>query len=317
VEGPDVALAEWRAELVHETSGSAARSVIAPSIADELMSDTEDVDRVTRIIALISALQHGEPLRRALAQVGLTMETFQALNNQLASRMGEAPELAEEYSARLEAHQKALMMETLAAGGRAPTNVDLRDWAVVMRIEEKMAEARQAADRYLAESRLRQALSPEALRAQIEARLRAPVDADPQEFLVNASLVWVDWRDDAADLLGYFAGYFPDGELRVSGNQTIAIRFRGRRTTMKRREDPGDKHRALLALVRVLEPEFEMRLAADSLGGDTLAFAVLPTSAWRDLEQAHREAVARAFHVIRKGRDLWDLATGDASRSSD
>jgi hypothetical protein len=47
------------------------------------VSDAEDIDNVASIIALISALEHGEPLRRALAQVGLTMATFQALNNQL------------------------------------------------------------------------------------------------------------------------------------------------------------------------------------------------------------------------------------------
>jgi len=76
---------------------------------------------------------------------------------------------------------------------------------------------------------------------------------------------------------------------------------------MKRREDPADKHRALLALGRVLAPDFELRLAADSLGADTLAFAGLSTDEWRALERDYGEALSRAFHPIEKGRNVWDM----------
>jgi hypothetical protein len=75
---------------------------------------------------------------------------------------------------------------------------------------------------------------------------------------------------------------------------------------MKRREDPADKHRALLALGRALAPDFELRLAADSLGGDTLAFAVLAASEWRALERGDREVVKRAFQPIEKDRNIWE-----------
>jgi hypothetical protein len=269
------------------------------------VSDAEDIDNVTSIIALISALEHGEPLRRALAQVGLTMATFQALNNQLCSRMGDEPDLAAAYRARLEAHQKALMAAALGAGRDAADLDVARDWNTVMRIEERAAEARREGERSMIFQRRRE-LSLAELREQIETRLQNPENA-PEGYLASASLVWVDWRDDAADVIGYFAGYFPEGELRVSGSEIVAVRFRGRRATMKRREDPADKHRALLALGRVLAPDFELRLAADSLGGDTLAFAVLAASEWRALERDYREVVTRAFQPIEKDRNIWEM----------
>lgn len=281
------------------------------------MSDAEDIDKVTRIIALISAIEHGEKLRLALEEAGLTMQSFQALNTSLTSRMGDQPELAEAYTARLEFHRKALMTAALAAAGQESADLDLdRDWDTVMRIKEKVAEARREGERAMARSVAR-VLSLEALREQIEARLRAPSEPGAQEFLANAGLVWVDWRDDAAELVTYFAGYFPDGDLRVSGDETVRIRFRDRRVTMKRRHDPKDKHRALLALGRVLAPEFELRLAVDSLGGETLAFAVLPTAEWRKLERRYLDGIARSFLSIEKNSDVWNVDSGDRHSSND
>jgi hypothetical protein len=157
-----------------------------------------------------------------------------------------------------------------------------------------------------------QAPSLEGLPDQVDELLCAPSDVHRQIFLRSPGLVWIDARDDAAEAVRRFAPYFEPGELRVSGEETISIRFRGRRATVTRWHDPSDRHRALLALRRALAPDFEARIVADSMSPATLAFAVLPSTVWRELAQFHAHSVDERFHPLHESRDAWEVASGYA-----
>ena len=154
-----------------------------------------------------------------------------------------------------------------------------------------------------------QEYSLECLPDQVDELLCAPSDVHRQIFLQNSALVWIDSRDDPTQAVRRFIPYFAPGELRVAGEDTLSIRFRGRRATMKHGHDSRDRHRALAALRRALAPDFDPRIVADSMSATTLAFAVLPSSVWRELAQFHAQTLDRWFHTLDEARDVWETAS--------
>jgi hypothetical protein len=157
-----------------------------------------------------------------------------------------------------------------------------------------------------------QAPSLEGLPDQVDELLCAPSDVHRQIFLQSPGLVWIGAVDDAAEAVRRFAPYFDRGELRVGGEDAISIRFRGRRATITRCHDPSDRHRALVALRRALAPDFDPRIVVDSMSPATLAFAVLPSTVWRELAQFHAQAVDERFQPLHEARDIWEIASGYA-----
>ena len=108
----------------------------------------------------------------------------------------------------------------------------------------------------------------------------------------------VDWRadetevvDDCAQLLGLdglAADWGEDGEA-------LTITYQGEQTSVVLVHDVADRHEVVAVLNRLLQPEYEIRYFAESMGSDTAGFAVMPSSDWADLESASAEAVAEHF----------------------
>ncbi|ALN83069.1 putative integron gene cassette protein [Lysobacter antibioticus] len=116
---------------------------------------------------------------------------------------------------------------------------------------------------------------------------------------------WVDWREDEQDIVLYVESILRTGSLHSEvvecGSELgyeMYISLFDRREQVPLVGDVADRHHALVTLNRILHPEHEIRWCVDSDGSDTLAFVVLPNSAWMEAEEQFPDAVRRRFGKI-------------------
>ena len=107
---------------------------------------------------------------------------------------------------------------------------------------------------------------------------------------------WVDWREASVDIIQMAAAGIGTGELAPYHDKgKLYIEWRGRRTLVPLKFEPGEQDLTLVKLNSVLAPDFEIRRIEASQGGDTLAYFVLSGEAWAALEAENGDKVNAAF----------------------
>lgn len=122
----------------------------------------------------------------------------------------------------------------------------------------------------------------------------------------HPGVFWVDWREADDDVVRLAAKalsrddlipVWKDGRLHVEyGGQSVAVPLQG---------GPGEQDLTLMILNRVLKPQFEIRHIKASEGGDTLAFMVLPSEAWAQLQTEFGEALWHALRPLSRAVRLF------------
>lgn len=143
----------------------------------------------------------------------------------------------------------------------------------------------------------------------IERHLQVPGTAERQALLDDDQAVfWVDWRSDDAEIVAACEAVLGSGRLTCEAGDTddLTITFGERRLPVPLTQSVHDRHHTLMALNRVLSPDYELRLVAASDGADTLAFTVLPRREWvRLTDRFGQEQVDTAFRPLRDDQDVF------------
>lgn len=140
----------------------------------------------------------------------------------------------------------------------------------------------------------------------VEAAVTSPTPAAIQGMLDDEQLAfWVDWRGEEGEIVTDCESVLQTGKLSAETVEDdseagwhMFICFGERRVRVPLTYSEADRHHALVALNEALAPDYEIRLAKDSAGADTLAFVALSTTEWSALERKHGAKVAARFYKL-------------------
>lgn len=133
------------------------------------------------------------------------------------------------------------------------------------------------------------------------------------------AVVWIDWREDDEDIVSYCETMLQTGALSSQCKDVdnalgyeMSIIYQGKTQVVDFHPEDINRDATLIALNEVLSPDYQIRLWMDSVGGDTLAFVPLPTSAWRSLEQEFgTEKVAHHFAPVTSNSRMFALSMNE------
>jgi len=133
-------------------------------------------------------------------------------------------------------------------------------------------------------------------------------------FLEDESVVfWIDWRQedetiaDSCELVlntGSLGGEMIDN-TDDDCPYHVEITYNSKRERVPLTFSESDRHLTLLAINRVLHPDYEIRLCISASDGDTLGFVALPTTDWNALHIQFDGLVDKHFYRISKTPNLF------------
>lgn len=150
---------------------------------------------------------------------------------------------------------------------------------------------------------------------EVQAFLSAPA-ARREAFDASDALIWVDWGDEDEAVLSYLNDCLSedvqiDYECVDSAEERgfdILLKKDGAARAIPYAADAADRDTTLKAAQEYLAPGYGIRWYMGSLGSDTLAFIVLPTAQWRQLEQEFGiEQVAYHFAPIEADSQMFEM----------
>jgi len=116
---------------------------------------------------------------------------------------------------------------------------------------------------------------------------------EPSEVTTNAlhsdreNVVWIDWGEEEVLIVTLTEQVIRTGFLTAAlatDSDHLVISFKGKDYKYPLVMDDTNQHKTLLRLNEVLNPDYELRMAWDSDGSDTLAVIPLTLKQWGELE---------------------------------
>ncbi|MEK4425324.1 hypothetical protein [Solibacillus sp. FSL K6-1523] len=130
-------------------------------------------------------------------------------------------------------------------------------------------------------------------------------------------VVWIDWRECEEDIIGYFNEHLAETfqieceviEIDKPRGVDIVLTSTEQSMRIPFADDKTDRDSAIRAMQELIAPHHQIRWFKESLGGDTLAFVLLPTGQWDELEQLFgKEKVQFYFQVITNDCMMFDMS---------
>ncbi|MGE7693912.1 hypothetical protein ACQKNC_07305 [Lysinibacillus sp. NPDC094177] len=150
---------------------------------------------------------------------------------------------------------------------------------------------------------------------KIELFLKNPL-VEEESFWDSEALIWVDWRDFDDSIVEYFNEYLLEEDKikfeLVENNKPRGVDIFLIKDEVKKAipygEERTDRDTTLKAIQGFIAPKYQIRWYMDSLGGDTLAFCVLPTEKWLQLEKEYgEEKVTYYFAPLSQDSVMFEL----------
>ena len=150
---------------------------------------------------------------------------------------------------------------------------------------------------------------------EIELFLKNP-SAEEESFWGSEVLVWVDWKDFDESIIEYFNDFLPEEDhlkFELIENDKprgvdIFLMKDGVKKAIPYDEERTDRDTTLKAIQGFMAPNYQIRWYMDSLGGDTLAFCLLPTEKWLQLEKEYgTEKVIYYFAPISQDLVMFEM----------
>lgn len=137
-----------------------------------------------------------------------------------------------------------------------------------------------------------------------------------EQFFEYKSLIWIDWREDEGDIIHYFNDQLPEShqiqceiiEIDKPRGVDIVLSSGERTLTIPFADDRTDRDNAIRAMEEMIAPQYHIRWFMESLGSDTLAFLLLSTEQWTELEkQFGKEKLEFHFQPITSESIMFSL----------
>ena len=139
---------------------------------------------------------------------------------------------------------------------------------------------------------------------EIKEFLKDPIK-NREAFFNNSSITWIDWREYDEDIIGYFNGLLPQEdivdveikEIKLGRGIDIILKKDNKTLAIPYEDDETDRDITIKTLDEFISPKYQIRLFSESLGDDTLAFTVLNSDEWKDLENEFGKEKLEFFFI--------------------
>ena len=143
-----------------------------------------------------------------------------------------------------------------------------------------------------------------------------PVD-NMEKFFNSRAITWIDWREYDEDIISYFNGLLPQEdivdveikEIKLGRGIDIILKKDNKTLTIPYEEDETDRDITIKTLDNFISPKYQIRLFSESLGDDTLAFTVLNSDEWKDLENEFgKEKLEFFFTLVSQFKGIFNMS---------
>ena len=143
-----------------------------------------------------------------------------------------------------------------------------------------------------------------------------PVD-NMEKFFNSRAITWIDWREYDEDIISYFNGLFPQEdivdvetkEIKLGRGINIILKKDNKVLTIPYSDDETDRDITIKTLDEFISPKYQIRLFSESLGDDTLAFTVLNSDEWKELENEFgKEKLDFFFTPVSQFKGIFNMS---------
>ena len=138
-------------------------------------------------------------------------------------------------------------------------------------------------------------------------------DMDLVDLFDSEAIIWIDWREDDEDVVNYFNDMMdePIDIKMVSNGKAYGddiVLQKGDKELQIPYVDEQDRDVTIKYFNDFVQPDYEVRWFAESLGNDTLGFTVLSGAEWANLEDEFgADTVRYYFEPINLESNMFNL----------
>ena len=143
-----------------------------------------------------------------------------------------------------------------------------------------------------------------------------PVD-NIENFFNSRAITWIDWREYDEDIISYFNGLLPQEdivdveikEIKLGRGIDIILKKGNKSLTIPYEDDRTDRDITIKTLNDFISPKYQIRVFMESIGDDTLAFTVLNSDEWKDLENEFgKEKLEFFFTPVSQFKGIFNMS---------
>ena len=143
-----------------------------------------------------------------------------------------------------------------------------------------------------------------------------PVD-NMENFFNSRAITWIDWREYDEDIISYFNCLLPQEdivdveikEIKLGRGIDIILKKDNKTLAIPYEDDETDRDITIKTLDEFISPKYQIRLFSESLGDDTLAFTVLNSNEWKDLENEFgKEKLEFFFTLVSQFKGIFNMS---------
>ena len=143
-----------------------------------------------------------------------------------------------------------------------------------------------------------------------------PVD-NMEKFFNSRAITWIDWREYDEDIISYFNGLLPQEdivdveikEIKLGRGIDIILKKGNKSLTIPYEDDRTDRDITIKTLNDFISPKYQIRVFMESIGDDTLAFTVLNSDEWKELENEFgKEKLDFFFTPVSQFKGIFNMS---------
>jgi len=159
---------------------------------------------------------------------------------------------------------------------------------------------------------------------EIKEFLENPVD-NMENFFNSRAITWIDWREYDEDIISYFNGLLPQEdivdveikEIKLGRGIDIILKKDNKTLAIPYEDDETDRDITIKTLDEFISPKYQIRLFSESLGDDTLAFTVLNSNEWKELENEFgKEKLEFFFTPVSQFKGIFNMSMKEVMKIS-
>ena len=159
---------------------------------------------------------------------------------------------------------------------------------------------------------------------EIKEFLKDPIK-NREAFFNNSSITWIDWREYDEDIISYFNALLPQEdivdveikEIKLGRGIDIILKKDNKTLAIPYEDDATDRDITIKTLNDFISPKYQIRLFSESLGDDTLAFTVLNSNEWKDLENEFgKEKLEFFFTPVSQFKGIFNMSMKEVMKIS-
>ena len=146
-----------------------------------------------------------------------------------------------------------------------------------------------------------------------------------ENFFNSRAITWIDWREYDEDIISYFNGLLPQEdivdveikEIKLGRGIDIILKKDNKTLAIPYEDDETDRDITIKTLDEFISPKYQIRLFSESLGDDTLAFTVLNSNEWKDLENEFgKEKLEFFFTPVSQFKGIFNMSMKEVMKIS-